>query len=121
VSAKKKYTRADCEIKSYALSEERVSPRGKQAALIRGYGHVRLPDSCRSSPATWGSKVLIGLPMISSVYRDDVISPLRTCMHCREMPKSCSYRRMRRASVSVTSDTAVPFEPARAVRPTLCR
>jgi hypothetical protein len=34
VSAKKKYTGADCEIKSYALSEERVSPRGKLAALI---------------------------------------------------------------------------------------
>jgi hypothetical protein len=34
VSAKKEYTGADCEIKSYALSEERVSPRGKQAALI---------------------------------------------------------------------------------------
>jgi ketosteroid isomerase-like protein len=33
-SAKKEYTRADCEIKSYALSEARVSPRGKQAALI---------------------------------------------------------------------------------------
>jgi hypothetical protein len=33
-SAKKEYTGADCEIKSYALSEERVSPRGKQAALI---------------------------------------------------------------------------------------
>jgi hypothetical protein len=32
-SAKKEYTGADCEIKSYALSEERVSPRGK-AALI---------------------------------------------------------------------------------------
>ena len=30
VSAKKKYTGADCEIKSYALSEERVSPRGKR-------------------------------------------------------------------------------------------
>ena len=34
VSAKKEYTGADCEIKSYALSDERVSPRGKQAALI---------------------------------------------------------------------------------------
>jgi len=34
VSAKKEYTGADCEIKSYVLSEERVSPRGKQAALI---------------------------------------------------------------------------------------
>jgi hypothetical protein len=33
-SAKKEYTGADCEIKSYALSEERVSRRGKQAALI---------------------------------------------------------------------------------------
>src|SRR5271170_3354609 len=33
-SAKKEYTGADCEIKSYALSEVRVSPRGKQAALI---------------------------------------------------------------------------------------
>jgi hypothetical protein len=33
-SAKKEYTGADCEIKSYALSEERVSPRGKKAALI---------------------------------------------------------------------------------------
>jgi uncharacterized membrane protein len=52
---------------------------------------------------------------------DEVISPLKTRMHCREMPKSCSYRRMRRASVSVTSETAVPFAPARAVRPTLCR
>jgi hypothetical protein len=47
------------------------------------------------------------------------ISPLRRRMHCREMPRSCSYRRMRRASVSVTSDTAVPCAPARAVRPTL--
>src|SRR5271165_2554714 len=34
VSAKREYTGADCEIKSYALSEERVSPRGMQAALI---------------------------------------------------------------------------------------
>ena len=34
VSAKKEYTGADCEITSYALSEERVSPRGMQAALI---------------------------------------------------------------------------------------
>ena len=34
VSAKKDYAGADCEIKSYALSEERVSPRGKKAALI---------------------------------------------------------------------------------------
>jgi hypothetical protein len=34
VSAKKEYTGADCDIKRYALSEERVSPRGKQAALI---------------------------------------------------------------------------------------
>jgi ketosteroid isomerase-like protein len=34
VSAKKEYAGADCDIKSYALSEERVSPRGKQAALI---------------------------------------------------------------------------------------
>src|SRR5271169_4031131 len=33
-SAKKEYTGADCDIKSYALSEERVSPRGQQAALI---------------------------------------------------------------------------------------
>jgi len=34
VSATKEYTGADCEIESYALSEERVSPRGKRAALI---------------------------------------------------------------------------------------
>ncbi len=34
VSAKKEYTGADCEIKRYALSQERVSPRGKQVALI---------------------------------------------------------------------------------------
>ena len=33
-SATNEYTGADCEIKSYALSEERVSPRGKQAVLI---------------------------------------------------------------------------------------
>jgi ketosteroid isomerase-like protein len=33
-SAKKEYTGVDCDIKSYALSEERVSPRGQQAALI---------------------------------------------------------------------------------------
>jgi Domain of unknown function (DUF4440) len=33
-SATMEYTGTDCEIKSYALSEERVSPRGKQAALI---------------------------------------------------------------------------------------
>ena len=34
MSAKKEYTGADCEIKSYALSEERVSSRGTRAALI---------------------------------------------------------------------------------------
>ena len=34
VSAKKEYSGADCDIKSYALSEERVSPRGQRAALI---------------------------------------------------------------------------------------
>jgi hypothetical protein len=34
VSATKEYTGADCDIKSYALSETRVSPRGKRAALI---------------------------------------------------------------------------------------
>ena len=34
VSATKEYTGADCDINSYALSEAKVSPRGKQAALI---------------------------------------------------------------------------------------
>jgi ketosteroid isomerase-like protein len=34
VSATKEYTGADCDIRSYALSEAQVSPRGKQAALI---------------------------------------------------------------------------------------
>jgi ketosteroid isomerase-like protein len=34
VSAKKEYTGADCDIRSYSLSEERVSSRGKHAALI---------------------------------------------------------------------------------------
>ena len=34
VSAKKQYTGADCAIRSYVLSEERVSTRGEQAALI---------------------------------------------------------------------------------------
>jgi hypothetical protein len=34
VSAKEEYSGADCDIKSYALSEERVSPRGQRAALI---------------------------------------------------------------------------------------
>src|ERR1700751_2295300 len=33
-SAIKEYTRADCEIKSYALSDEQVSLLGKDAALI---------------------------------------------------------------------------------------
>lgn len=33
-SATKEYTGADCEIKSYALSEEQMSPLGKDAALI---------------------------------------------------------------------------------------
>jgi hypothetical protein len=33
-SAKVEYTGADCEIKTYALSGVRLSPRGKQAALI---------------------------------------------------------------------------------------
>ncbi len=33
-SATKEYTRADCDINSYALSQIRVSPRGKRAALI---------------------------------------------------------------------------------------
>ncbi len=33
-SAKREYTGADCRIKRYVLSEARVSPRGKQAALI---------------------------------------------------------------------------------------
>jgi ketosteroid isomerase-like protein len=34
VSAKKEYTGADCDIRSYRLSDERVSSRGKHAALI---------------------------------------------------------------------------------------
>src|SRR5450755_699135 len=34
VSAKKEYTGADCDIRSYSLSDERVSSRGKHAALI---------------------------------------------------------------------------------------
>ncbi len=34
VSAKKEYTGADCDIRSYGLSDDRVSSRGKQAALI---------------------------------------------------------------------------------------
>jgi ketosteroid isomerase-like protein len=34
VSATKEYAGADCDIRSYALSDVRVSPRGKQAALI---------------------------------------------------------------------------------------
>jgi len=34
VSAAKEYTGADCDIKSYVLSDAHVSPRGKQAALI---------------------------------------------------------------------------------------
>src|ERR1700732_1217658 len=34
VSAKKEYTGADCDIKSYSLSDERVSSRGRHAALI---------------------------------------------------------------------------------------
>ena len=34
VSAKKEYTGDDCDIKSYSLSDERVSSRGKHAALI---------------------------------------------------------------------------------------
>jgi hypothetical protein len=34
VSATKEYTGADCDIRSYALSDVRVSPRGKQAVLI---------------------------------------------------------------------------------------
>ena len=34
VSAKKEYTGADCDIRSYSLSDERVSSRGKRAALI---------------------------------------------------------------------------------------
>jgi hypothetical protein len=33
-SAKKEYTGADCDIRSYSLSDERVSSRGKRAALI---------------------------------------------------------------------------------------
>src|SRR5882762_3619017 len=33
-SATKEYTGADCEIKSYALSDEQMSPLGKDAALI---------------------------------------------------------------------------------------
>src|SRR5271165_6106695 len=34
VSAKKQYTGADCDIRSYSLSDVRVSSRGKHAALI---------------------------------------------------------------------------------------
>jgi hypothetical protein len=33
-SAKKEYTGTDCEVKSYGLSKEHVSPRGNQAVLI---------------------------------------------------------------------------------------
>src|SRR5277367_4729229 len=60
VSAKKEYTGADCDIKSYALSEERVSPRGQQAALITY--KVTVDGSCggQKIPAnSWAAGVYV--------------------------------------------------------------
>ena len=60
VSAKKEYTGADCEIKSYALSEERVSPRGKQAALITYKATVDGTCGGRKIPAnSWAAGVYV--------------------------------------------------------------
>jgi hypothetical protein len=59
-SATKEYTGAACEIKSYALSDERVSPRGKQAALITYKATVDGTCGGRQIPAnSWAAGVYV--------------------------------------------------------------
>lgn len=60
VSAKKEYSGADCEIKSYALSEERVSSRGMQAALTTYKATVDGTCGGQKVPAnSWAAGVYI--------------------------------------------------------------
>jgi hypothetical protein len=60
VSATKEYTGADCDVKRYALSEARVSPRGKQAALITYKATVDGTCGGRKIPAnSWAAGVYI--------------------------------------------------------------
>ena len=60
VSATKEYTGADCDIKSYALSEAQVNPRGKQAALITYKATVDGTCGGQKIPAiSWAAGVYI--------------------------------------------------------------
>jgi ketosteroid isomerase-like protein len=62
VSAKREYTGADCDIKSYALSEVRVSPRGKRAALITYKATV---------DGTCGGQTIPAISWVAGVYVRD--------------------------------------------------
>jgi len=60
VSATKEYTGADCDIKSYALSDTRVTPRGKRAALITYKATVDGTCGGRKIPAnSWAAGVYV--------------------------------------------------------------
>lgn len=59
-SATKEYTGADCEIKSYALSDEQVSPLGKDAALITYKATVYGTCGGQTIPAnSWAAGVYV--------------------------------------------------------------
>ena len=59
-SATKEYTGADCDIKSYALSDEQVSPLGKGAALITHKITVDGTCSGQRAPAnSWAASVYV--------------------------------------------------------------
>ena len=62
-SAAKEYAGADCEIKSYALSGEKMKPLGKDAALIT---HKSTVDG------TCGGQKVPAISMVASVYVRDV-------------------------------------------------
>jgi ketosteroid isomerase-like protein len=59
-SATREYSGADCEIKSYVLSDEQVSPRGKDAALITYKATVNGTCGGQQIPAkSWAASVYI--------------------------------------------------------------
>jgi ketosteroid isomerase-like protein len=59
-SAIKEYTGADCEIKSYALSDEQVSPLGKDAALITHKATVDGSCGGQKVPANrWAASIYV--------------------------------------------------------------
>jgi hypothetical protein len=59
-SATKEYTGADCEIESYAVSDEQVSPRGKNAALITYKATIQGTCGGQEIPSnSWAASVYV--------------------------------------------------------------